>query len=275
MLHAETGRFVVEDFEDFGSWRTWAENTDQPAGQRQYGENLWLCGIFDESRAKFGQGVGEVRYWFKDNGKENVLWAKRFVVTQHMFEAMEAIEFWANPQGYEANIHFELMDAKKTKVQTPSVAISGNTWKKYRIPLSENPKLAQFTAPLHIEHFFMKSQTGGKGDVLLDDITVLGSLRPGQAVQILRNYEGMAYDPDQPLTAKYLVRNSLQREVKIPLQATLVPSYDAQLLTIESNPLSRFSKEIVLPPEGTIEVAVDFGKVPVGHYLARIVAGTE
>ncbi|MCC5844525.1 MAG: hypothetical protein JJU05_09760 [Verrucomicrobia bacterium] len=258
--------FIIEDFEDFGSWRTWGINTAHPEDERMYGKNLWLSGVHDPDRAYRGEGVGEFRYWFGDATPRR-LWAKRAVVSAE--EALvEEIRFMANPLGYSARIWFELTDRENRKFQTPAVTVEGRDWQQYRIPVNAD-SIRQFrnlNPPFKLEMIFMEGATAGKGDVLLDDIAFVGSVDRSRRVQIKRVYEGMTYDPEQSVAPAYQVRNVQGRDVTIPLRAELYSSFDPRL----TQPLADQVLELTLAPYESRDVRIDFGHLEVGHYLARL-----
>jgi hypothetical protein len=261
-------RFVVEDFEDLSSWRVWAENTAQPEGERYYGGYTFVCGILSPE-ARSGQAVGQLRYCFKAPrpNADNWLRAKRGSVTMH--EAIiDGIEFDANPQGYPCRISFEAIDARGRKVHTPRVDLSGEEWQRHRIDLSAAawPQAATLTPPMKIEHLFLHSRQGGTGDVLLDNIAVLGTVSRQRRVTIKPVWEGLAYDPAKPLVVKYLLRNALDRPVSAPLGARLYSSFDPA----RTRALAEREVAATIPAWGETVAEVDFGMVGYGHYEAEL-----
>lgn len=256
---------IVEDFEDFGSWRTWALNSGQPAGERVYGENLWLCGVRDPERAWRGQGVGEVRYWFGDGEGIRRLWAKRAVVSE-VEASIDAIRFHANAQDFPCDVSFELLDKEGGKFRTGSVRLEGSEWREYTIPVAGTPAVAGRSGPFRIEHFVMEAGRAGKGDVLLDDIAILGTVDPTRRLQIKRVYTGMTYDPSQSLVVSYELRNALDREIEFELVAELFRSTDPEF----REPVATRTERIRLAGHSAAQVPVAFGKVETGHYLARL-----
>lgn len=260
-------RYVLEDFEDFGSWRTWASNTDQPQGERSYGQNIWLCGIKDPKRAKAGQGVGEFRYWFKNNAESKRTWAKRWLVAEKEM-LIERLEFWANPQGYPATISFELLDAKQRKFRTPAVAIAGSDWNLYGVDINAAtvPTLLTLQPPFRLNMIYMESEQGGKGDVLLDDITAIGKANRSMRAQIRRVYEGMTYAPSAPVTPKYLIRNGTDAPLSAALDVQLFNSFDSTF----KSPVQTLKIPLSVPAMNSQEVSVNFGKLPTGHYQAKL-----
>ena len=260
-------RYVLEDFEDFGSWRTWANNTDQPQGERTYGKNIWLCGINDPKRAKVGQGVGEFRYWFKNNSENKSTWAKRGLVADKEM-LIERLEFWANPQGYPARISFELLDAKQRKFRTPSVAITGSEWTLYGVDLNAVtiPNLPTLQPPFRLNMIFMDSEQGGKGDVLFDDIAAIGKAGRSMRAQIRRVYEGMTYAPSAPVAPKYLIRNGTEAPLTVALEVQLFSSFDSKF----KSPVKTLKVPLNIPAMSSQEIAANFGKIPTGHYQAKL-----
>ena len=260
-------RYVLEDFEDFGSWRTWASNTDQPKGERTYGQNIWLCGVNDPKLAKAGKGVGEFRYWFKNNGETKRTSAKRGLVSEKEM-LIERLEFWANPKGYPARISFELLDAKRRKIRTPAVAIAGSDWSLYGVDISAAtiPNLPTFQPPFRLNMINMESEQGGKGDVLLDDIAAIGKAGRSMRAQIRRVYDGMTYAPSAPVTPKYLIHNGTEAPLTAALQVQLFNSFDSTF----KSPVQTLKVPLNVPARDSQEVSVDFGKLPTGHYQAKL-----
>ncbi len=263
-------RVVLEDFEDLSSWRTWAENTAQPEGERYYGGYTYICGVLDP-KAPSGQAVGRLRYCFKDPKQpgqaSNWLRAKRGAVSDRE-TFMDRIEFLANPQGYPCSINFALVDSKGKSAQTPSVSVTGTTWQSCSIDLSPAawPQAAQLTPPLRIENLWLRSAKGGTGDVLLDDIAAIGVVGRNQRVTIKPVWEGLAYDPGKPLVVRYRVRNALDRELRAPLEATLYSAFDPK----RTVPLATRSIPLTLPKWGEVVQPVDFGAQPYGHYEVEL-----
>ncbi len=257
-------RFVVEDFEDLSSWRVWADNTAQPEGERSYGGYTFVCGVRNPT-APGGQAVGQLRTCFKEpsaNGR-NSLRAKRGTVTAH--EAIiDGIRFDANPQGYPCRITFELMDVGGKKLHTPAVELSGDQWASHAIDLSAAawPAGTALRYPLRIEHLFLSSDTGGTNDVLLDNIALVGTVSRDRRVTIKPVWEGLAYDPSRPLVVKYRLRNALDAPVTEPLVARLYSSFDPMRARV----LVERTVPVTIPTWGEALVAVDFGKMPYGHY---------
>lgn len=264
-------RYVLEDFEDFASWRTHATNSGQPEGERAYGQNLWLSGLHDPGLAKNGQGVGQLRYWFKDNGEPKRIWATRGEV-RNREAIIDQLRFWANPKGYPAKIWFELLDARDKKFTTPAIDLTGNDWKEYFLNFNATtiPQLANLQYPFRLNYIFMSSEKGGKGDILLDDLTVIGAVDRGKRVQIRRVYEGISYNPDSPLVVSYTVRNVTDKPLSTPLESVLYSSFDPT----RQKPVATVKTPLTIPPHTAIEVKVDFGKIPQGHYQALLSVST-
>lgn len=261
-------RYVVEDFEDFASWRTWASNTAQPEGERYYGEYTFLCGKYQPDLARNGVGVGQMRYCFKTGVKGSVaMWATRGIVYEQE-GLIDKITFWANPQGYDCSIAFEINDANGKKARTPGAKLSGDQWKQYSLDINAETvrELPNMKFPLRIKYIWMSSEKGGTGDVLLDDLTLVGMVDRSKRVRITPAYEGMAYDPAKPLVVKYRLWNALGKNVQAPLEARLYSSFDGKFTT----PIATRSVPVNLPPYSDTVVTVDFGKVDYGHYHAAL-----
>lgn len=257
---------VVEDFEDFGSWRTWGLNTAQPDGERAYGQNLWLSGVYDPERAYEGQGIGEFRYWFGDT-TPRCLWAKRIIVNQ-VASMLEEIRFMANPQGYPCAIWFELTDSDGRKFQTPRVPLQGVVWREYAVSINAKtiPQLPNLKPPFKMEIVFLEGGAPGKGDVLLDNISFVGAVARGNRVQIKRIFEGMVHDPGQSLTPRYRVRNVQGQEISLSLQADLYSSFDPNM----TQAVAGNRQLLNMSPFEVREIELDFGTVGQGHYLVQL-----
>jgi hypothetical protein len=258
-------RYVVEDFEDLSSWRTWANNTAQPEGERYYGKYTYLVGDYRPELAKSGVGVGRVRCCFK-NGRSS-LWATRGRVAAEE-GIVEGIRFWGNPQGYECSVHFEMVDAKGRRFHTPSVKLTGNAWQEYSIDTSAKsiPAVSEMTYPFVLKHIFLDTDKGGIGDVLLDNIAFVGAVDRGKRVRIRPVYTGLGYDPAKPLKIQYRLWNALGRDVVAPLEAKLFSSFDPKHTAV----VAQKTQAVALAPYSDAVVTVDFGAVPVGHYEALL-----
>ncbi len=261
-------RFVIEDFEDLSSWRVWADNTAQPEGERSYGGYTYICGIRSRE-ARSGQAVGQLRYCFKNPrpNTENWLRAKRGTVSAEA-AIIDGIAFDANPQGYPCQISFEIIDARGRKIHTPRVELAGDAWQRHRIDLRAAawPPGAGLTPPMRIEHLFLHSRQGGEGDVLLDDIAVIGTVSRDRRVTIKPVWESLAYDPARPLVVQYRLRNALDIPVTEPLVARLYSSFDP----MRARALVERTVPVTIPKWGETVVAVDFGQMPYGHYEADL-----
>ncbi len=261
-------RYVIEDFEDLSSWRTWGANGDQPEGDRLYGAHMWLCGAYRPGVGN-GQGVGVFRYWLKDKGR---LWAKRGKISdQECF--IDRITFRANPQGYASSINFEMTDSKGKKVTTPAVELKGGEWADYSLDLSAKTWAPAKTLapPYRIQLVFFNGSTAAKGEALIDDLTVIGTVGRNQRVTIAPVWESLAYDPAKPLVAKYRLRNALDVELQAPLTAKLYSSYDPKRLTL----LAERIVPVTMPKWGDVVVPIDFGQQPYGHYEVDLAVATD
>ncbi len=262
-------RVVLEDFEDLSSWRTWADNTAQPEGERYYGGYTYICGVLDE-KAPYGKAAGRIRYCFKeprDKNAVNWLRAKRGRVSE-IESFMDSIEFAADPQGYPCSINFEIFDSKGRKVHTPAVTLEGSGWRKCVIDLSADawPEASKLSPPYRIEHLWLRSKKGGTGDVLIDNITATGVTARGNRISIKPVWEGMAYDPGKPVAVKYTVRNGLGMEACSELKAELFAASDPK----KKNPLRSISIPLKLKAFEERVVTVDFGRLQNGSYEAEI-----
>lgn len=256
-------RFVVEDFEDLASWRTWSVNTTHPEGERVYGGYVYLVGRLDPAKARHGMGVGVARCLFKE--KDGRLWATRSKVNSQ--EAIiEGIEFWAHANGFPAHVSFELADQSGRKFMTPGVRVEGDEWKSYSIEVSARtiPTLAEARFPLKLLHLNVAGK--GEGEMLLDDVTLVGVVDRTRRVTITPAHNGIAHTPTEHTLITYYVRNALDTPITAPLVIRLHPSYDHEL----KSPALERTINLTVPAHGVAEVPIDLGKVPYGHYHARL-----
>lgn len=265
-------KYVVEDFEDFTTWRTWATHTGQPEGERYFGGYVFLSGKHDPALAKRGQGVGVYRYNFKGDKGPYRAWATRADV-RHQEGVMDKITFWANPQGYDCEVWFEINDSKNKKAQTPHVKLSGNEWKQYEISVTPREMTAagSMQAPLGIGMMFLLGSRPGQGDVLIDDIAFEGAVSRRMRVKIRPVYHGICYEPGSPVQPKYIVSNSLDKPVNLPLEAKLYSSFDPK----RKNPIVEKTIALRLEAYGTQDVTLDLGTLPYGHYEAVLTVKGE
>lgn len=256
-------RYVIEDFEDFASWRTWGTGTAQPEGERFYGEHAWLCGVRDPARAFAGQGVGEFRYILKDDAKARRQWATRGKVKDQE-AAIDRIVFQADPQGAETRLWFEIVDAKGKNAQTPKVTLQGSGWREYTVDCTPAalPAAGAMEAPMYVAMIFIERDEGGTGDILLDDITLVGAVDRSKRVRIDAIYEGIAYDPASAVRPRYRLHNALDRAISAPLRGRLYSSFDPKHTQV----LGEAIRSVTIPAYGNVEVALDFGQLPYGHY---------
>lgn len=266
-------RYVVEDFEDLSSWRLWGENTAQPEGARLYGGYSYVCGIRHPD-APGGDAIGQLRYTWKEPQPGKVNWVRAKRGTVALRESIpDRLLVQANPQGFPCKLSFEFMDAKGRKVRSPEVALVGDAWQEYAFELGPEawPEGNALTLPLRIEHLFLTSEQGGSGDVLLDDITVVGTVGRNQRVTIAPRWQGMAYDPTRSVQVEYRVRNALDTAITAPIIARLYSSYDAK----KQSPVVEKTVTATLAPWKETVIPIDFGRLDYGHYEVVLTLDTE
>ncbi|MDA3961753.1 MAG: hypothetical protein PF961_13265 [Planctomycetota bacterium] len=271
-LGATEMRYVVEDFEDFNTWRTWGTSTGQPEGERYYGGYVFLAGELAPAKAKHGDGVGVFRYLFKDSNKPKRLWCKKGVVAAR--EAMiDAITMDMNPQGYSGKIWFELLDSKGKKGSTPKVTFAGDGWQSLRIDCTPAamPAAGAMVPPMKILHIFMEGDASGGGDLLLDDITVVGAVDRTKRITIQPVWDGLGHDPTKPVTVRYRVRNALPDPITAPLQLRCFSSFDHA----RTKPVFAETKSVTVPGYGDIVIAFNLGATGVGHFVSDLALDAE
>ncbi|RMD80947.1 MAG: hypothetical protein D6820_05930, partial [Lentisphaerae bacterium] len=167
---------VVEDFEEFTTWRTWGINTGQPEGERMFGGYVYLCGIRAPQRAAEGQGVGVFHYLFrKTNKRPWRLWATRGDVVEASRGLIEWIGFKADSLGHKTKVWFELFDVKNRKLATKPLPLATQPgWRDYRIIIDPRhyPQLKKLQPPFRLKHVFLELDEPGDGEILVDRLVV-------------------------------------------------------------------------------------------------------
>ena len=271
LIYADDGcdaeiRYVLEDFEDFGTWRTGALNTNQPEGERYFGEYVFFSGALRPDLAKDGQGVGIARYNFKEGKGPMKMWARRAKIFKQK-GIMDSIDFWVNPQGFDGYVSFELNDAIGQKLTTQKVSISGNEWQQKSIPVTPKTlaKIANASYPLGLMHIVIEAKKPGKGEILFDNLGFTGAVDRTKRVTIRPVWEGLAYNPAKEVKAKYRFINSLPQDLTLPINIKL---YESNIGDEKVFKELKSSVELKAYEHKTVEL--DMGKLPYGHYQAHI-----
>lgn len=243
------GRLMLDDFSDYSSWMGWPR-----AGMRR-GHNVLPYqlgfGAGPEPSRNDG-GSGMIDYDFIHSGG-SIFFEKNAVYKNPA--AAEAIEFDANPQGYECEILFELMDrSDKARFKTLPVKLSGNTWKRYRLELNAKT-VENFDAlifPVSIRGLWFHGGKPGKGRVLLDDLCFVIDQSGGNgAITIHPEYRKLAYDLNQPVRQEYRIRNNWNRPVENIVQIAVYDIMDRKLFAAD--------KKLKIGAYGMERIAFDVG----------------
>lgn len=243
------GRVMLDDFSDCSSWMGWPLRGIRP-GHNVLPYQLGFGAGPDASRADGGTGVIDYEF-VKPDGL--ILFEKNAVYKNPAFA--EAIEFDANPQGYECEIYFELMDrSDKEKFKTAPVKLSGNEWKRYRLELNAKT-IENFDAlvfPVAIRQLCFVGGKPGKGRVLLDDLCFVADLSDGTGlITIHPEYQGLAHGLNQPVRQAYRVRNNWNRAVEDTISIEVFDITDRKLFSAK--------KTMKVEAFGLADVAFDVG----------------
>ncbi len=205
------GRLMLDDFSDLSSWMGWPIRGMRP-GHNVLPYQLGFGAGPDASRNDGGTGM--IDYDFTaPNGL--IVFEKNAVYKNP--GAAEAIEFDANPQGYECEVYFELMDrTDKPRFKTLPIRLSGNEWKRYRLELDAKTveNFDDLIFPVAIRQLCFVGLKSGKGRVLLDDLAFVTDLSGGDgAITIHPEYDGLAHPLNRPVRQEYRIRNNWNRPV--------------------------------------------------------------
>lgn len=244
------GRIMLDDFSDLSSWMGWPLRGMRP-GHNVLPYQLGFGAGPDASRDDGGTGM--IDYDFVKPGGL-IVFEKNSVYKNPA--VAEAIEFDANPQGYECEVYFELMDrSDKAKFRTLPVKLSGNAWKRYRLELNEKTveNFDSLVFPVAVRQLCFAGGGAGKGRVLLDDLCFIADLSDGNgAVTIHPEYDGLAHAPDRPVRQGYRIRNNWSRPVETVVSIDVFDIADRKLFSAK--------KTVKIGAYGVGRVSFDVGR---------------
>lgn len=261
-------RTVVEDFEDFTTWRTWGERTGQPKGERYYGGYVFLTGSRQPDQARNGQGVGVLRFNFAGDKGPFRQWSTRGALIPQE-GVIEGIAFAADHRGHGGRISFEIIDGNGRKFRSPHTVLSGEGWQTYEIDCGA--AFAEAEPPCFIKHLFYDRDQAGQGDIHLDDLTIVGIVDRRQRLDIQPVYQGIAYDPAAKVVPRYRLRNALGEAQSGTLKVRLFRSTDPD----HRSAVVERSVPFQIAGFASTEISVDLGRLPYDHYEAVLGCETE
>ncbi len=247
---AKRGRLMLDDFSDYSSWM------GHPVRGAARGHNVLPYqlgfGAMPDSTRSDG-GTGAIDYDFIAPGGE-LRFEKNSVYQATGYP--EAIEFDSNPQGYECEIHFELMDrSNKAVFKTAPVRLSGDEWRRCRLELNANTveRYRDLVFPIRIRRLCFSSEKTGKGRVLLDDLAFVVdiSTQPGK-LAIRPQYRKLAFAPGEQVEMEFHVRNGQNLTVK--------PNISFEVSDLDGNLLLKDSRRIEIEPFGVSRISFAAGK---------------
>ncbi len=223
------GRLMLDDFSDYSSWMGWPLKGVRP-GHNILPYQLGFGAGPDASRNDGGSGMIDYEFVQPDG----LMVFEKNAVYKNPFAA-EAIEFDANPQGYECEVYFELMDrSDKAMFKTQPVKLSGNEWKRYRLELNEKT-VANFDSlafPVAIRRLCFAGGKPGKGRVLLDDLCFIADLSGGTGlITVHSEYDGLAHGLNKPVRQEYRIRNNWNRPVNNTVSIEVFDIADRKIFT--------------------------------------------
>ncbi len=256
------GRLMLDDFSDYSSWMGWPLKGMRP-GHNVLPYQLGFGAGPDASRSDGGTGM--IDYEFIQPGGL-IVFEKNSVYKSPAIA--EAIEFDANPQGYECEVYFELMDrSDKAMFKTMPVKIAGSEWKRYRLELNEKTveNFNTLVFPVSIRRLCFSGDKPGKGRVLLDDLCYIVDLSDGNGtITIHPEYDGLAHGLNQPVRQEYRIRNNWNRPVSNTVAIDVFDIADRKLFSTK--------RTVKIDAFGLARVAFDVGKfAKKGSYRTEVV----
>lgn len=255
------GRLMLDDFSDCSSWMGAAYSGIRP-GHNVLPYQLGFGAGPDASRDDGGTGM--IDYDFVKSGGLMVF--EKNAVYKNPAVA-EAIEFDANPQGYECEIYFELMDrSDKARFRTSPVKLSGNGWKRYRLELNAGNvrNFNELVFPVAIRQLGFIGGRPGKGRVLLDDLCFVIDQSGGTgAITVHPEYRGLAHGVNRPVQQEYRIRNNWNRPVENTVSIDVYDIADRKLFSAR--------KKLKVGAYGLGRIAFDVGRFPKkGSYRTEV-----
>lgn len=258
---AQPSRYVLVDFEDIGTWRASGGTGTAPGAW--FAGSLFMGGSTLEKR--YDQAVGEIRYAFEETDQPKQIYFTR-ARTAEVSAFIDAIEFDANPKGFNCAIAFDLLDAAGERFRTRKVELSGNEWRSYRLDINAETvdKFAEIRPPLRVEriHFSTSERQARSGSVFLDNITIVGTVTRERKVSISPIYEDIAWNPQEPVKVRYRLRNA-EADARMVTVRLAAEDTDGQVV-------ARAQTQVEVEGYGQQQVELDLGRLPVGPYAVKV-----
>ncbi|RRJ95342.1 hypothetical protein Ga0100231_014530 [Opitutaceae bacterium TAV4] len=255
------GKIRIDDFSDISSWMGWTKSGHAPGASvpfpfsfgsiKQPNRPDGYCGAFVYS---FESLPAQALY------EKNAAW-------QLQVKRPEAIEFDANPQGYECYLEFEFSRNKsKNTFKSPKIKLTGNQWQRYRVEFNDKnfPGFAPSNDLISLRSITFHGSARGRGTVLVDDICYIGDVfQNGSSAEAFPIYRKLESRPGKNVILDYNIANNLLTDSKV--KATL-KVYDQH-----RNEKADKSMELSLPASSLQKVSFNLGNDwEKGPYLVEI-----
>lgn len=255
------GTIRIDDFSDISSWMGWTKSGHAPGASvpfpfsfgsiKQDGRPDGYCGAFVYS---FESLPAQVFY-------------EKNAAYQLQVRRPEAIEFDANPQGYECWLEFEFSKNKsKSTFKSQKIKLSGNQWQRYRLEFNDQnfPRFSPSDDLVSLRSITFHGSARGRGTVLIDDICYIGDVfQNGSPVEAFPIYKKLESLPEENVVLDYNIANNLFSDSKV--KATL-KVYDQH-----RNEKADRSMDLSLPAGGLKKVSFNLGNDwEKGPYLVEI-----
>lgn len=199
-------RKIIADFEDAGTWRV--------IDQRGSSPGAWFAGVTwmgGSQNARFAdEWTGELRFDFAEEATERRRLAFRRVKMSQVSGFLDGVEFDADSSGHPVSMRFTLIDSLKKRHTTPPVKLGQAGWRRHRLELNADAwsGFDKVRFPAAVEQVILESDAGGAGAVFIDDLAITGTFSSRNRFSISPLYSGINYDPGDPVTLEYRVRNA-------------------------------------------------------------------
>lgn len=215
LAHA-SDKLIVEDFSDFGTWRSSGKNT-KPEHWFAYG-NCLSGGFADNSR---DDGyAGKILYDFLPRGGE--LRFSRVKVSRGLMDSLDGVDFYLLSKN-KCSFSFVIKDAKgKTFESKWTEFPASDSWTGCEVEFNKSSvkDFDKIVWPVNL--FTMKFKTDSEsGEINIDDISLSGKVAERSALAITPLLKELDTKPDTPFILEYRVANALDENIKGLLSLTV------------------------------------------------------
>lgn len=243
------GIIRIDDFSDISSWMGWTKSGHRPGASVPFPFSFGSIQRDDRPDGYAGAFV----YSFESLPAQ-ALYEKN-APYQLQVRRPEAIEFDANPQGYDCWIEFEFSkDKSRETFKSQKIKLSGDQWNRYRVEFNDQnfPGYSPSDARISLRSLTFHGGAPGRGTVLIDDICYIGdAVQNGAPAEVFPIYTKLENRPGENVVLNYNVANNLLSSSSIK----------ARLKVYDQNRNERADKEadLSIPGRGLQNVSFDLG----------------